>query len=53
MPKLQPLCTRAESNLQDRVLCEVEKDRFITLPGKDGHGGCLLSKSCVSQPRRI
>ena len=53
MPKLQPLCTSAKSNLKDRVLCEVEKNRFITLPGKGGHSGCLLSKNYVSQPRRI
>ena len=30
------LNTGAESNLRDRVLSEVEKDSFITLPGKGG-----------------
>ena len=37
------LYTSAKSNLRDRVLGEVEKDSFITLPGKGGHNGFLIS----------
>ena len=37
MPKTRPLCTRAKLNLGDRVLGEVEKNRFIALPVKGGH----------------
>ena len=37
MPKTQPLCTGAESNLRDRGLGEVGKNSFIVLPGKGGH----------------
>ena len=33
------LYTGAELNLRDRVLGEVEKDSFLTLPGKGGHNG--------------
>ena len=44
--KLQPLCTPgAESNLRDRVLGEVEKDSFITLPGKGRHTQLLPWKT--------
>ena len=35
--KLGPCCTRAELNLRDRVLGEVEKNRFIALPVEGGH----------------
>ena len=45
MPKTQPLCTGAESNLRDRVLGEVEKNSFIALPGKEGDSGLLASKT--------
>ena len=31
------LCTSAKSNLRDRVLGEVEKNRFIALPVEGGH----------------
>ena len=31
-----------ESNLRDRVLGEVEKNSFISLPGKGGHSGLVL-----------
>ena len=34
-----------ELNLGDRILGEVEKDSFITLPGKGGHGGLLPRKT--------
>ena len=39
------LCTSAELNLGDRVLGEVEKNSFLTLPGKGG-----LSKPRPSKP---
>ena len=38
------LYTGAEVNLGDSVLGEVEKDSFITLPGKGGHSGLLPQK---------
>ena len=38
----------AKSNLGDRVLREVEKSSFITLPGKGGHSRLMPSKPCVS-----
>ena len=41
MPKAQPLCTGARSNLGDGVLGEVEKNSFIALPGKGGHSGLV------------
>ena len=47
MPKTQPLCASAESNLRDRVLGEVEKNSFIALPGKGGHGGFMPLQNCV------
>ena len=48
MLKTRPLCTGAESNLRDRVLGEVEKNSFIALPGKGGHGWALCpQKLCV------
>ena len=34
MPKTQPLCTGAKSNLSNRVFDEVEKNNFIVLPEK-------------------
>ena len=37
MPKTRPLCTRAKLNLRDRILGEVEKNRFIALPVEGGH----------------
>ena len=46
MPKAQPLCTSAESNLRDRVLREAETNSCIALPGKGGHSGILPSKRC-------
>ena len=39
------LCTSAELNLGDRVLGKVEKNSFLTLPGKGG-----LSKPMPSKP---
>ena len=37
----------SESNLRDRVLGEVEKDSFMTLPDKGGHSGVMSLKPCV------
>ena len=39
------LYTGVKSNLGDRVLGEVEKDSFITLPGKGGHRRFLSQKT--------
>ena len=39
------LYTSAESNLGDRVLGDVEKDSFITLPGKGGTQQSPFSKT--------
>ena len=50
MPKTRPLCTGAELNLRDRVLCKVEKNNFIALPGKGGHSGLLLLKTVCPNP---
>ena len=44
--KLGPCCTRAELNLRDRVLGEVEKNSFIALPGKGGYCWLLPFKLC-------
>ena len=41
------LYTGATSVLGDRVLGEVEKDRFIALPGKGEHSWLIPSKLCV------
>ena len=40
--KTQPLHAGGESNLRDRVWGEVEKNSFISLPGKGGHSGLVL-----------
>ena len=45
------LYTSAGLNLRDRVLGEVEKNRFIALPGTGGQSGLMPSKLCVP-PRR-
>ena len=42
-----------EANLGDRVLGEVEKDSFITLPGKGGHSGLLPQKLCPHLERIV
>ena len=42
--KTQPLCSDARLNFKDRVLCDVEKNRFIALAGKGGHSGLMPSK---------
>ena len=39
------LYTGAKSHLGDRVLDKVEKESFITLPGKGGHSGLLPRKT--------
>ena len=41
------LYTGAEASLGDSVFGEVEKDSFITLPGKGGHSGLLPQKLCA------
>ena len=41
------------NQILERVLGEVEKNRFTTLPGKGGHSGLALSKNCLSQPGRF
>ena len=46
MPKTQPLCTGAESNLRNRVLGEVENS-FVALPVKGGHSRLIFSKLCI------
>ena len=53
MLKSQPLCTRARSNLRDRVLSEVEKNSFIALPGKGGQDGLMPLENRVFQSGRI
>ena len=45
------LYTSAKSNLKDRVLGEVEKDSFITLPGKGGCSRLLTWKTMCPNPR--
>ena len=44
------LCTGAESNLEVRVLGEVEKDSFIALPGTVGHSRLLPRKTVCPNP---
>ena len=44
MLKTQPLNTGADLNLGDRVLGEVEKNKFIALPDKEGHTGSCPRK---------
>ena len=51
MPKTQPLCTGAKSNLGDNVLGEIGKNRFIALPGKGGHSRLMPLKLCVPTGR--
>ena len=41
------LFTSVKSNLRDRVWGEVEKSRFIALPGKSGDSSLTPSKPCV------
>ena len=45
--KIQPLYPGTELNLGDRILGEVEKNRFIALPSKGGLRGIMPSKLCV------
>ena len=42
-----PLRAVTELNLGNRVLGEVEKNRFIVLPTKGNHSGQMPSKSCI------
>ena len=39
-----------ESNLRDRILGEIGKNTFISVPGKVGHSG-LVPQNYVLQPR--
>ena len=41
MPKAQFLCAPVLNQISERVLGEIEKESFITLPGKGGHSGLL------------
>ena len=41
MPKTWPLYTSTRLKLGDRVLGEVEKNSFISLPGKGEHSGLM------------
>ena len=45
--QIQPLYPNTELILRDRVLGDVEKNSFISLPGKRGHSG-LIPSNCVS-----
>ena len=45
MLETRPLCTGVKSDLGDRVLSEVEKNSFISLPGRGGHTGLLCVPS--------
>jgi len=45
--QIQPLYPNTELILRDRVLGDVEKNSFISLPGKRGHGGLIPSKLCL------
>ena len=52
--KAQPLCTRVQNQISEtRVLGEVEKDSFITLPGNGGHTGFCLEKLYVPTPEDL
>ena len=39
------------ARFRDRALAEVEKDSFITLPGKGGYSRLMLSKLCIPSLR--
>ena len=47
MLKIQFLFAGAELNLRDRVLDEIEKNNFITFPGKWAHNRLMHLKVCV------
>ena len=53
--KAWPLCTntRAESNLGDRVLDEIEKDSFIPLSSKGRHIRLLPQKPMYLNPKEL
>ena len=53
MRKSTSLCTGAKSNLRDRVLGKVEKDSFITMPGKGVHREILLRNPMCSRLRGV
>ena len=48
MQKSQSLFTDAKWNPGDRVLGEVEKNSFIALPGRGGHGRLMLLNNYVA-----
>ena len=47
MLKIQFLFAGAELNLRGRILDEIEKNSFITFPGKWGHNRLMHLKLCV------
>ena len=53
LPEAQPLCIQMPKLLSERVLDEVEKDSFITLPDKGRHTGFLSPKTVYLYPRGI
>ena len=48
MRKSQFLFTDAEWDTGDRVLGEIEKNSFIALPGRGGHGRLMLLNNYVA-----
>lgn len=48
MLKMWPLCIDAKLNL--RILGDVKKDGFISLPGKGGHSRPMPSKTVFPNP---
>ena len=47
MPESQLLYTPGPNQILKTVLGEIEKDSFITLPGKGGHSGLLPQKKTL------
>ena len=50
MPESQLLYTPGPNQILKTVLGEIEKDSFITLPGKGGHSGLLPQKKNFVSP---
>ena len=46
MPKTQPSYMPNQIS-RERVLIELEKKSFISLPGREGHSGLLASKTVI------
>ena len=53
MSKVPLLCTLLPNWILETVLGEVEKDRFITFPGKEGHSGLTALKTVCPNLGRI